>query len=64
MLVLWRFLDGNWLEEQMKAAFGGVMKMLTGKNFYQKTGALRIVVEQVLHQILSEVNTTYAGTES
>ena len=31
--------------------------MLTGKNFTQNTRALRIVVEQVLHQILCEVNT-------
>ena len=45
------------LEELMKAAFGGVTKMLTGKNFPQNTTALRIVVEQVLHQILREVNT-------
>ena len=40
----------------MKAAFGGVTNMLTGKNFPQNTRALRIVVEQVLHQILCEVN--------
>ena len=41
----------------MKAAFGGVTKMLTGKNFPQNTRALRIVVEQILHQILCVVNT-------
>ena len=41
----------------MKAAFGGVTKMLTGKNFPQNTRALRIVVEHVLHQILYVVNT-------
>ena len=45
------------LEELIKAAFEGVTKMLTGKNFPQNTRALRIVVEQVLHQILCEVNT-------
>ena len=45
------------LEEVMKAVFGGVMKMLTGKNFPQNSRALRIVVEQVLHEILCEVNT-------
>ena len=50
-------MAGSGLEELMKAAFGGVMKMLTGKNFPQNTRALRIVVEQVLHQILCEVNT-------
>ena len=31
--MLWGFLAGNGLEEPMKAAFGGVMKMLTGKKF-------------------------------
>ena len=36
----------------MKAAFGGVTKMLTGKNIPKNTRALRIVVEQVLHRIL------------
>ena len=41
-------MAGNGLEEVMKAAFGDVMKMLTGKNFPQKTRAFRNVVEQVL----------------
>ena len=50
-------MAGSGLEELMKAAFGGVMKMLTGNNFLPNTRALRIVVEQVLHQILCEVNT-------
>ena len=50
-------MAGSGLEELMKAAFGGVTKMLTSKNFPQNTGALRIVAEQVLHQILCEVFT-------
>ena len=50
-------MAGSGMEELLKAAFGGVTKMLTGKNFPQNTTALRIVVEQVLHQILREVNT-------
>ena len=50
-------MAGSWLEELMKAAFGNVTKMLTGKNFPQNTRALRIVVEQVLHQILCEIKT-------
>ena len=50
-------MAGSGLEELMKAAFGGVMKMLTVKNFPQNTRDLRIVVGQVLHQILCEVNT-------
>ena len=45
-------MAGSGLEELMKAAFGGVTKMVTGKNFPQNTKALGIVVEQVLHQIL------------
>ena len=50
-------MAGSGLEELMKAAFGGVAKMLTGKNFPQNTRALRIAEEQLLHQILCEVNT-------
>ena len=50
-------MAGSRLEELMKAAFGGVTKILTSKNFPQNTRALRILVEQVLHQILREVNT-------
>ena len=50
-------MAGSGLEELMKTAFGGVTKMLTGKNFPQNTRALRIAVEQVLHQILCEVFT-------
>ena len=46
-------MTGSGLEELMKAVFGSVTKMLTGKNLPQKTRALRIVVEQVVHQILS-----------
>ena len=36
-------MAGSGLEELMKAAFGGVMKMLTGKNFPQNTRALRSI---------------------
>ena len=35
-------MAGSRLEEVMKAAFGGLMKMLTGKNFPENTRALRI----------------------
>ena len=49
-------IAGSGLEELMKAAFRCVNKMLTGTNFPQNTRALRIMVEQVLHQILCEVN--------
>ena len=44
-------MAGSGLEELMKASFWSV----TSKNFPQNTRALRIVVEQVLHQILFEV---------
>ena len=50
-------MAGSGLEEVMKATLGGVTKMLTGKNFPQNTRAIRIVVEQVLHEILCKVNT-------
>ena len=38
-------MAGSGLEELMKAAFGGVTLMLTGKNFSQNTRVLRILVE-------------------
>ena len=38
-------MAGSGLEELMKPAFGGVMKMLTGKNFPQNTRVPRIVLE-------------------
>ena len=43
------------LEEVMKAAFGGVNRMLLGKNFSQNTRALRMVVEERLHGIVQHV---------
>ncbi len=49
-------MAGSGLEVLMKAAFGGVTKMLTGRIFSQNTRALRIVIEHVLHQIPCEVN--------
>ena len=36
-----------------KAAFGGVTRMLTGKNFPQNTRALRMVAEELLQPIIS-----------
>ena len=47
-------LMGNrGLEEVLKAAFGGVTRMLTGKNFPQNTGALRMVAQEWLQPIIS-----------
>ena len=40
------------LETIMNAAFGGVQKMLTGKKYPQNMRALRIVVEEVLHDLV------------
>ena len=37
---------------QLKSAFGGVEKMLSGKNFPQNTRALRVCVEEILQSIL------------
>ena len=50
-------MAGSGLEELMKAAFCGVTKILTSKNFLQNTRALRIVAKHVLHQILSVKST-------
>ena len=62
-------MPGGGLEELMKAVFGGVMKMLTGKNFPQNTRARRIVVEQVLqfsvksNELKQELNTKQQRVE-
>ena len=37
----------------LKAAFGGVTRMLTRKNFLQNTRALRMVAEELLQPIIS-----------
>jgi len=44
------------LEEVLKAAFGGVPRMLTGKNFPQNVRALRLVTEEVLRGIIESVD--------
>ena len=38
----------NRLSDLLKSAFGGVEKMLSGKNFPQNTRALRICVKEIL----------------
>lgn len=40
------------LEDVMKAAFCGIGKMVSGKNFAQNLGALRMVTEEVLSNII------------
>ena len=40
------------LSDQLKSAFGGVEKMLSGKNFPQNTRALRVCVEEILQSVL------------
>ena len=47
------------LEEVLKAAFGGVSHMLSGKKFPQNARALKIVVEEVISSVAQ--NTTSAG---
>ena len=49
-------MSNSGLEDIMKAAFGGVAKMLTGKKFPQNTRALRLVVEEILRDTLNSVN--------
>jgi hypothetical protein len=46
-------MANSGLEDVMKAAFGGVPRMLTGKNFPQNTRALRMVAEEVLRGVLT-----------
>ena len=38
----------------MECAFGGVANMLTGKKFPQNYRALRLVMEELLRQVLQE----------
>ena len=45
-------MSNSGLEDIMKAAFGGVAKMLTGKKYPQNTRALRLVVEEILRDTL------------
>ena len=49
-------MENSGLEDIMKAAFGGVPKMLTGKKFPQNCRALRIVTEEVLRTIVDRVD--------
>jgi len=44
------------LEDVLKSAFGGVARMLCGKNFPQNTRALQMVTEELLSNKLEEVN--------
>jgi hypothetical protein len=43
-------MANSGLEEIMKAAFGGVARMLTGKKYPQNVRALRMITEEVLHE--------------
>ena len=46
------------LKEVMESAFGGMTKLLSGKNFPQNVRALRLAVEELLHSI-SEQSESY-----
>lgn len=48
-------MANSGLEELLKAAFGGVARMLAGKNFPQNVRALRMVCEAVLCDIVLDV---------
>ena len=41
------------LESIMEVAFGGVTKMLSGKKYPQKVGALRLIVEELLQTVIN-----------
>ena len=45
-------MANSGLEELMNSAFGGVMKMLSGKKFPQNLRALRMVVEELLRSVI------------
>ena len=45
-------MGNSGLEEVLKAAFGGVTRMLTKKNFPQNTRAIRMVAEELLQPII------------
>ncbi|KAK4317683.1 hypothetical protein Pmani_011244 [Petrolisthes manimaculis] len=49
-------MSNSGLEDIMKAAFGGVTKMLTGMKYSQNFRALRLVVEEVLRDTLNSVS--------
>jgi hypothetical protein len=46
-------MSGSGLEEVLQSAFGGVAKMLSGHMFPQNVRAIRIVVEDVLGDVLT-----------
>ena len=50
-------MTDSGLEEILNSSFGGVPNMLAGKRFPQNFRALRIVVEELLRDILSKVDT-------
>ena len=50
-------MGNSGLEEVLKAAFGGVTRMLTGKNFPQNTRVLRMVADELLRPLISRVDT-------
>ena len=50
-------MTDSGLEEIQNSGFGGVPNMLEGKRFTQNFRALRIVVEELLRDILSKVDT-------
>ena len=49
-----KLMTNSGLDTVMKSTFGGVPKMLSGKNFPQNTRALRIIVEEVLKPFVKE----------
>ena len=51
-------MGNSGLDEVLKAAFGGVTRMLTGKNFPQNTETLRMVAEELSSQSFQEQKVT------
>ena len=49
-------MSNSGLEEVLKAAFGGIPIMLSGKNFPQNVRTLRMIAEEVLKNDLQETD--------
>ena len=49
-------MSNSGLKDLLQSGFGGVEKMLTGKNFPQNFRALRMVVEEVLREFIHDIS--------
>ena len=52
-------MAGTGIQEILSSAFGGVLKMLTGKKYLQNIRAFRMLVEELLRPILAKHHLEY-----